>query len=101
MFLASRSWTDWLWSLHTAPVIVRTIRLSIRYQLILCTDKEQWEIIISQLFKLCPTALSEVWAIDWQSHGQSAVVNEALLKTRLASAVHLVQIGLAIDFNTL
>ncbi|KAF9523081.1 Alpha/beta hydrolase fold-1 [Crepidotus variabilis] len=47
--------------------------------------KEQWEPIIHSLFVLQkdkPTKnrIREIWAFDWQSHGDSAVLNQEVLK---------------------
>ncbi|KAJ6468283.1 Alpha/beta hydrolase fold-1 [Mycena sanguinolenta] len=42
--------------------------------------KEQWEAMISKIFELFPGRLNEMWAIDWQSHGESSVVNESALR---------------------
>ncbi|KAJ7158639.1 Alpha/beta hydrolase fold-1 [Mycena filopes] len=47
--------------------------------------KEQWEVVISRVFELFPGRLNEMWAIDWQSHGQSAVVNESALVGRVVT----------------
>ncbi|KZT09004.1 alpha/beta-hydrolase [Laetiporus sulphureus 93-53] len=51
--------------------------------------KELWEPVIAQLFKNKDTAplIREAWSIDWQSHGDAAVVNEHLLKSRGVSAL--------------
>lgn len=48
-------------------------------------DKEQWEIIVSILFQRYPGLLNDAWAVDWQNHGQSAVVNEQQLKSQIVS----------------
>ncbi|KAF9260202.1 alpha/beta-hydrolase [Marasmius fiardii PR-910] len=44
--------------------------------------KEIWEPIISNLFESPKTRflLREAWAFDWQTHGESAVLNEEKLK---------------------
>ncbi|KAJ7151950.1 alpha/beta-hydrolase, partial [Mycena filopes] len=47
--------------------------------------KEQWEPVVEKLFaqapeKPAPTSIREVWAFDWQNHGESAVENEQALK---------------------
>ncbi|KAJ7450533.1 Alpha/beta hydrolase fold-1 [Mycena latifolia] len=51
------------------------------------THKEQWEPTLEQIFLTAKNGdskirLREVWAVDWQSHGEGAVVNEAALKNR-------------------
>ena len=46
-------------------------------------DKEQWEPLIDSL--LCSPARSlieSVWAVDWQNHGQSAVLDQDVLEHR-------------------
>ncbi|KAJ7115440.1 Alpha/beta hydrolase fold-1 [Mycena epipterygia] len=48
--------------------------------------KEQWEPIISYIFaaqrgKARQHQISEAWALDWQSHGDAGVLNEAILKS--------------------
>ncbi|KAJ7352287.1 hypothetical protein DFH08DRAFT_775196 [Mycena albidolilacea] len=48
-------------------------------------DKEQWEPVIEKLYALrSDTARSpqirEAWPFDWQSHGESAVLNEKALE---------------------
>jgi hypothetical protein len=50
-------------------------------------DKEQWEPVIEDLFTIQRTKtrnrrIREVWAFDWQSHGDSAVLNQPLLNGR-------------------
>ena len=47
------------------------------------TDKEHWEPTIDRLFRLQAATtgqpvIREVWAPDWQTHGDSAVLNAAL-----------------------
>ncbi|PPQ92478.1 hypothetical protein CVT25_010423 [Psilocybe cyanescens] len=49
------------------------------------SHKEQWEPVIEQLFKVQrnkDVRLREAWAFDWQSHGDSAVLNREALKNR-------------------
>ncbi|KAJ7654678.1 Alpha/beta hydrolase fold-1 [Mycena polygramma] len=53
--------------------------------------KEQWEPSIEKLFGLQSERpnlpkIQEVWALDWQSHGESAVLNAAALKDDPESA---------------
>ncbi|KAJ7220246.1 Alpha/beta hydrolase fold-1 [Mycena pura] len=56
--------------------------------------KEQWEPVMESLYALQvqsesgaePQAVREAWAFDWQSHGESAVLNEEALKDGPASA---------------
>ncbi|KAJ6581958.1 alpha/beta-hydrolase [Mycena capillaripes] len=53
--------------------------------------KEQWEPTIQKLFALQSEKshlprIREAWALDWQSHGESAVLNEAALKDDPESA---------------
>ncbi|KAF7343864.1 AB hydrolase-1 domain-containing protein [Mycena sanguinolenta] len=43
--------------------------------------KEQWEPTIERIFALRPGIVREVWAFDWQTHGESAVLNSQLLRT--------------------
>ncbi|KAJ7624820.1 Alpha/beta hydrolase fold-1 [Roridomyces roridus] len=44
--------------------------------------KEQWEPTIARIFERCaPSTVSEAWAVDWQNHGDSAVLNRELLST--------------------
>ncbi|KAH9486020.1 Peroxisomal membrane protein LPX1 [Psilocybe cubensis] len=49
------------------------------------SHKEQWEPIIDRLFHIERTEgvyfLREAWAFDWQSHGDSAVLNREALKS--------------------
>lgn len=60
-------------------------------------DKEQWEPVMESLYALQvqsesgaePQAVREAWAFDWQSHGESAVLNEEALKDGPASACML------------
>ncbi|KAH9481265.1 hypothetical protein JR316_0005787 [Psilocybe cubensis] len=47
--------------------------------------KEQWDIPIRRIFEICPDVIGEAWSIDWQSHGQSALVNQAVLSQRTAT----------------
>ena len=54
---------------------------------IAAADKEQWEPVIQQLFansnmRRNARRIREVWAFDWQNHGDSAILNRQLLKTR-------------------
>ncbi|KAJ6474400.1 Alpha/Beta hydrolase protein [Mycena vitilis] len=44
--------------------------------------KEQWEATIEKLYALQSRSsrIREVWTFDWQSHGESAVLNEEALK---------------------
>jgi hypothetical protein len=54
-------------------------------------DKEQWEPTIQKLFTLQSEKsnfpqIREAWALDWQSHGESAVLNELALKDDPESA---------------
>jgi hypothetical protein len=54
-------------------------------------DKEQWEPTLEKLFTLHSERsqfpqIREAWALDWQSHGESAVLNEESLKDDPASA---------------
>ncbi|EED82446.1 predicted protein, partial [Postia placenta Mad-698-R] len=49
--------------------------------------KELWEPTLETLFSLRngrdpPTNVREAWALDWQSHGDSAVLNTSALKAR-------------------
>ncbi|KAJ7822177.1 hypothetical protein B0H14DRAFT_1324823 [Mycena olivaceomarginata] len=46
--------------------------------------KEQWDVVISRIFELFPGRVNEMWAIDWQNHGDSAVMNGHVLKTKMA-----------------
>ncbi|KAF7330197.1 Alpha/beta-hydrolase [Mycena venus] len=53
--------------------------------------KEQWEPIIEKLYALrrdssISSRIREVWSFDWQSHGESAVLNEEALKDGSGSA---------------
>ncbi|KAJ6571401.1 Alpha/Beta hydrolase protein [Mycena capillaripes] len=43
--------------------------------------KEQWEPTIQRIFELRSSEVSEAWAFDWQTHGDSAILNRELLKT--------------------
>ncbi|PCH33126.1 hypothetical protein WOLCODRAFT_63391 [Wolfiporia cocos MD-104 SS10] len=48
-----------------------------------CTGahKEFWEPVIEALFENAdPLQIREAWSVDWQSHGEAAVLNESLLK---------------------
>jgi len=50
--------------------------------------KEQWEPIIDYLFKNSnPCGFREAWALDWQNHGQSALLNKARLQSRDAIGI--------------
>ncbi|KAJ7437591.1 Alpha/beta hydrolase fold-1 [Mycena galericulata] len=53
--------------------------------------KEQWEPVIDKLYSLqsersTSTKIREIWVFDWQSHGESAVLNEEALKNDSKSA---------------
>ncbi|KAJ7798639.1 hypothetical protein B0H14DRAFT_3886403 [Mycena olivaceomarginata] len=51
--------------------------------------KEQWEPILEKLFTLQSeksTFYREAWSLDWQNHGESAVLNEEALKDDPKSA---------------
>ncbi|KAF8199250.1 Alpha/beta hydrolase fold-1 [Mycena galopus ATCC 62051] len=46
--------------------------------------KEQWEPTLEQIFRMQKTgnysfSIRDAWSVDWQSHGEGAVVNEAAL----------------------
>ncbi|KAJ7488182.1 Alpha/Beta hydrolase protein [Mycena latifolia] len=43
--------------------------------------KEQWESTIQRIFELRHSLVHEAWAFDWQTHGDSAVLNRQLLET--------------------
>ncbi|PCH33060.1 alpha/beta-hydrolase [Wolfiporia cocos MD-104 SS10] len=48
-----------------------------------CTGahKEIWEPVLDTLFKRSGSlGIREVWAVDWQNHGEAAVVNESILE---------------------
>jgi hypothetical protein len=50
-------------------------------------DKEHWEPMLCTLFEIQsikspPHRIREAWAFDWQTHGDSAVLNSDALKTR-------------------
>ena len=45
-------------------------------------DKEQWEPVITTILAKTSTEIDEAWAIDWQNHGQSALLNKETLKHR-------------------
>lgn len=54
-------------------------------------DKEQWEPVIETLFRSQAHLSSrrqvrEVWAFDWQTHGESAVLNQALIDADVKAA---------------
>jgi hypothetical protein len=44
-------------------------------------DKEQWEILMPIIFRKVPL-VEEMWTIDEQNHGESAILNDEALKTR-------------------
>jgi len=51
------------------------------------SDKEQWEPVIESIVETQCTKnrnrrIREVWAFDWQSHGDSAVLNHDILNDR-------------------
>lgn len=53
--------------------------------LTLYQDKEQWEPVIEKLYALrsdtaSSSQIREAWSFDWQSHGESAVLNEKALE---------------------
>lgn len=50
------------------------------------TEKEQFEPTIEKLFDLKPSVfiIREAWALDCQSHGESALLNEEKLRDRSA-----------------
>ncbi|KAJ7935349.1 hypothetical protein B0H13DRAFT_1854572 [Mycena leptocephala] len=52
------------------------------------SDKEQWEPVLDKLFceKSNVHNIREAWSFDWQSHGESAVLNEEALKDDPKSA---------------
>ncbi|KAJ6576021.1 Alpha/Beta hydrolase protein [Mycena vulgaris] len=43
--------------------------------------KEQWEPAIERIFELRHSQVREAWAFDWQTHGDSAMLNRRLLET--------------------
>ncbi|KAJ7751554.1 Alpha/beta hydrolase fold-1 [Mycena maculata] len=43
--------------------------------------KEQWEPTIQRIFERHHSQVHEAWAVDWQTHGDSAVLNRELLET--------------------
>ncbi|KAJ7691043.1 Alpha/beta hydrolase fold-1 [Mycena rosella] len=45
------------------------------------SHKEQWEPIIERIFKLRHAQVHEAWSFDWQTHGESGVLNRDLLAT--------------------
>ncbi|KAJ7466506.1 Alpha/beta hydrolase family-domain-containing protein [Mycena latifolia] len=50
-------------------------------------DEEQWEPTLEQIFLKAKDTnsqfvLREVWSVDWQNHGEGAIVNETALKER-------------------
>ncbi|KAJ7589044.1 hypothetical protein C8J56DRAFT_937698 [Mycena floridula] len=49
-----------------------------------CTSahKEQWEVTISRLLGLAEDNVSEAWALDCQSHGDSAILNQNRLNSQ-------------------
>ncbi|KAF8954537.1 Alpha/beta hydrolase fold-1 [Flammula alnicola] len=52
------------------------------------SHKEQWEPVIERLFETQARRdkghrIREVWAFDWQNHGDAAVLNREALKSRL------------------
>lgn len=65
----------------------------------ICADKELWEPTLETLFSLRngrdpPTNVREAWALDWQSHGDSAVLNASALKARregLSTHIQLIE----------
>ena len=44
-------------------------------------DKEQWEPILDKVWSSAGSEFSirEAWALEWQSHGDSAILNEEVL----------------------
>lgn len=51
------------------------------------SDKEQWEPTIERVFQLQRSKdkfhkIREVWAFDWQNHGDAAVLNQDALGSR-------------------
>ncbi|KAJ7729244.1 hypothetical protein DFH07DRAFT_781989 [Mycena maculata] len=60
--------------------------------------KEQWEVVIARIFELFPGRVNKMWAIDWQNHGDSAVMNDHTLQTKAASlTLAIFQISLPIS----
>ncbi|KAJ7131540.1 Alpha/Beta hydrolase protein [Mycena crocata] len=43
--------------------------------------KEQWEPTIRRIFELRGSLIYEAWAFDWQTHGDSAMLNQELLES--------------------
>ncbi|KAJ7214392.1 Alpha/beta hydrolase fold-1 [Mycena pura] len=43
--------------------------------------KEQWEPTIERIFELRHSQVFEAWTFDWQTHGDSAILNQEVLKT--------------------
>ncbi|KAJ6517471.1 Alpha/beta hydrolase fold-1 [Mycena vitilis] len=43
--------------------------------------KEQWEPTITRILELRSSQVQEAWAFDWPTHGDSAILNRALLET--------------------
>ncbi|KAF5382078.1 hypothetical protein D9615_004232 [Tricholomella constricta] len=65
------------------------------------SHKEQWEPTIERIFHLQQSKdtrdrIREAWAFDWQSHGDAAVLNEEVLKTR-DDAVSAAEWALALE----
>lgn len=53
-------------------------------------DKECWEPVLSKLFEMrtdfgTPLHVREAWSIDSPNHGESAILNEDILGSRLIS----------------
>jgi hypothetical protein len=52
------------------------------------TDKELWEPVIARIFQFAQSdsaeryKIRETWAFDWPTHGEAAVINQALLQDR-------------------
>jgi len=45
------------------------------------SHKEQWEPTIQHIFQRRHSQVHEAWAVDWPTHGDSAVLNRELLET--------------------
>ncbi|KAJ6453955.1 Alpha/beta hydrolase fold-1 [Mycena sanguinolenta] len=68
--------------------------LSLLFAHCVASHKEQWEPIISQVFrtqagKMPQNCVREAWAVDWQSHGEAGVLNREVLPEDGVCVSHL------------
>ncbi|KAK7012805.1 Alpha/beta-hydrolase [Favolaschia claudopus] len=79
---------------YTAPGAIQSVGITLVMFHGLGQHKEQWEPTLEKLFAIHSSSRSnsnlpqirEAWALDWQSHGESAVLNQNSLQDDAESA---------------